>query len=170
LNDKRLVASLPSEWSACLRDLNEGARPRRTYDRSAELRARAAAVIPGGSHGTGRPLVISRPSPLYFEKASGSRIWDVDANEYIDLIMAKGPFVLGYAHPEVDDAAIAQLRNGMLMTLNNPLHVRFVDELLSRFPSAEMGLFLQNRFGRDHSGREDRPARDGSIGNTEERV
>src|SRR4051812_42899162 len=83
------------------------------------------------------------PLPLYFERGSGGRIWDADGNEYVDFIMAYGPFLLGYANAEVDRAAMGQAARGNLLSLNHPMHLRFVEALLRRFPAAEMGLFVK---------------------------
>lgn len=113
------------------------------YDASREVFRRAQQVIPGGIHVSGTPLVDLERSPLYFERGAGSHIWDADGHEYIDFIMAYGPFLLGYAHPEVDDAAIGQLRRGNLLSLNHPLHVQFAEAVLQRFQNSDMVLFLK---------------------------
>ncbi len=113
------------------------------YSRSRELSRRAAELIPGGGHLSGRALLEDEEAPCYFVEGCGSRIRDVDGHEYIDFIMAFGPFLLGYAHPEVDATAIKQLKRGHLLSLNHPLHVRFVECLLERFPGAEMGTFFR---------------------------
>ncbi len=81
---------------------------------------------------------------MYIERGAGSRCWDIDGNEYIDYFMAFGPHLLGYAHPEVDEAAVAQLRRGTPLSMNHPLHVRFIERLLGRFPGAEMGTFFRS--------------------------
>lgn len=117
--------------------------PARTFDASRALLQRARALIPGGYHLSGRPLVSPDDSPMYFERGAGARVWDVDGHEYIDFVMAFGPLLLGYAHEEVDRAAFEQARRGNLLTLNHPLHLRFVERLVARFPGAEMGVFFK---------------------------
>ena len=42
-----------------------------------------------------------RPTPLFVTSGTGSRLHDVDGNEYVDYVMAYGPLILGHAHPEV---------------------------------------------------------------------
>lgn len=113
------------------------------YARSREMFARARAVIPGGHHLSGRPLVDAETTPMYMERASGGRVWDVDGHEYIDLMMGFGPYLLGYAHLEVDRAAAAQARAGTVLSMNHPMHLRFIEALLPRFPGAEMGTFVR---------------------------
>jgi glutamate-1-semialdehyde 2,1-aminomutase len=114
------------------------------YARSADLFRRATRVIPGGIHLSGRPLGDPDDSPLYMERGQGCTVWDVDGNEYIDLFMAFGPFLLGYAHPEVDGAVIEQLRKGHLLSMNHALHVELIEKLVARFPGAEMGVFFRS--------------------------
>lgn len=114
------------------------------YPRSRALFERAQRVIPGGIHLSGRPLVDAETTPMYFDRAKGCRLWDVDGREYVDYLMAFGPFLLGYAHPEVDQAADEQGRRGRLLSMNHPLHVRFVETLVERFPGADMGVFFRS--------------------------
>ncbi len=113
------------------------------YGRSEALLRRAQAIIPGGHHLSGRPLLSPHDSPMYIERGLGCRCWDVDGHEYIDYFMAFGPHLLGYADPEVDAAAILQLRRGTPLSLNHPLHLDFIERLLARFPGAEMGAFFK---------------------------
>ena len=64
--------------------------------RDAELRERAAQVIPGGMYGHESTKWLPDEYPQFFSRASGARIWDVDDNEYIDFMCAFGPNLLGY--------------------------------------------------------------------------
>ncbi|MDC0715704.1 aspartate aminotransferase family protein [Nannocystis bainbridge] len=117
--------------------------PARSFLASQELLQRARTLIPGGYHLSGRPLVTPADSPMYFARGAGCRVWDVDGHEYIDYVMAFGPLLLGYAHEEVDRAAFEQARRGNLLTLNHPLHLRFVERLVARLPGADMGAFFK---------------------------
>ncbi|MBI3967607.1 MAG: aminotransferase class III-fold pyridoxal phosphate-dependent enzyme [Chloroflexi bacterium] len=51
------------------------------------------------------------PYPLYFKKGQGSRIWDADGNEFLDLAASHGSNVLGHAYPEIVDALVDTMRN-----------------------------------------------------------
>jgi glutamate-1-semialdehyde aminotransferase/predicted dehydrogenase len=113
------------------------------FTKSWSLLGQAEQWIPGGYHLSGKPLTLPGGSPVYIERGKGGRCWDIDGHEYIDLIMALGPFLLGYANEEVDRAAAEQARQGNLLTLNHPLHVRFVERLLRWFPAAEMATFFK---------------------------
>ena len=117
-----------------------------TINRYASSRAfaqRALEIIPGGGHLSGRAIGDPYDAPRYFDRAKGSRIWDVDGHEYIDFVMAYGPFLLGYAHEEVDRAGFIQASRGNLVSLNHPMHVRFIEALLARVPGSEMGAFFK---------------------------
>ncbi len=113
------------------------------FPKSLALHRRAERLIPGAHHLSGRPLVDPLLSPMYFERGKGARVWDVDGHEYIDFLMAFGAFGLGYANEEVDRAAFEQASRGSLLSLNHPLHLRFLEELLARFPGSEMGAFFK---------------------------
>jgi glutamate-1-semialdehyde 2,1-aminomutase len=114
------------------------------YPRSVELAHRARRVIPGGRHLSGRELVDIESTPSYFEWGSGAHVRDVDGRTYVDWLMAFGPFLLGYARREVEDAALEKAQHGRLLSLNHPYHVHFIESLLTRFPWADMGCFFRN--------------------------
>src|SRR4051812_46546846 len=98
-----------------------------SYERSQSLYLAARRLIPGGVHRSGAPLLDPERSPMYFERGRGCRVWDVDGHEYIDFIMAYGAFLLGYAEEAVDRAAMEQAARGNLLSMNHPLHLRFVE-------------------------------------------
>src|SRR6266700_2799843 len=74
-----------------------------TADR--QLRERARAVIPGGMYG--HQAAPGAAYPQFMRGGRGARIWDVDGNEYVDLMCSYGPVVLGHQHPAVEVAAAA---------------------------------------------------------------
>jgi len=71
---------------------------------------------PSGVHSNYR---LIDPYPLYFSKGKGSRLWDVDGNEYIDYNMAFGALVTGHAHPILVSAMVEQVRNGTIFGYEN---------------------------------------------------
>jgi glutamate-1-semialdehyde 2,1-aminomutase len=100
-------------------------------------------VIPGGIHLSGRPLGDPTSSPMYMTSGAGCRVRDADGHAYIDYVMAFGPFLFGYAHPEIDAAACEQLARGSLLSMNHPIHIDFIEALVQRFPAADMGVFFR---------------------------
>jgi len=89
-------------------------RPRQA---DAALRRRAAAVIPGGMYGHQSAGPLPPEYPQFLRRGLGARVWDVDGNEYVDLMCSYGPIVLGHRHPAVEaaaqgQAALADCQNG----------------------------------------------------------
>ncbi len=104
-----------------------------------KLWQRAEKCIPGGNG-----LLSKRPSryapdlwPTYYDRAVGVEIWDLDGNRYIDMAqMGIGAAILGYAHPEVNQAVIECLGKGVSTTLNPPEEVALAEKLLELNPFA----------------------------------
>ena len=69
------------------------------YEKSKELYERGCKVLAGGVSSEFRKF--NAPHPLYYSHASGSRITDVDGNEYLDFTLSQGPLILGHSHPHV---------------------------------------------------------------------
>lgn len=98
---------------------------------------RAKTLIPGGTQ-----LLSKRPEmfapdvwPAYYSKAKGSRVWDMDGREFIDMsIMAVGACILGYADDEVDDAVVQALSSGVNSSLNCPEEVELAEALIELHP------------------------------------
>ncbi len=102
------------------------------------MHRRARLVTPGGVHGEGR---TSKPYPLYMERAQGSRIWDVDGNEYIDFHSGFGAVLLGHNDPRIRQAVLESLdEHGVMMATANSIEVQLSEKLVEHVPSAEMVL------------------------------
>ena len=80
--------------------------------KSIELYRRALSMIPGGVNSPVRAFKAIGISPTFIKAAKGSKIWDVDGNEYVDYVGSWGPMILGHAHPTVVSAIEAQLKRG----------------------------------------------------------
>jgi glutamate-1-semialdehyde 2,1-aminomutase len=76
-------------------------------------------------------------APKYLVKGKGSRVWDVDDNEYIDFNAAIGPISLGYAYKKVDKAIKKQLKNGISFSLMHTLEVELCELISTIIPNAE---------------------------------
>ncbi len=113
------------------------------HAKSQQWLARAAQVIPGAHHLSGRVLTTPGRSPMYMAHGRGCRITDVDGHEYTDYLMAFGAFLLGYADPEVDAAARQELDQGPLLSMNRPQHVLFAEALVGRFTGTDMAVLLK---------------------------
>jgi len=108
--------------------------------RSLELYRRAGELIPGWTQLISRRAdqYANGVSPIYAQRAKGSRFVDVDGNEYIDWVNAVGAVILGHADEVVDNAVKEQIDRGSIYTLNSPLEVELAEVLCQTIPSAEM--------------------------------
>lgn len=75
--------------------------------------------------------------PVYLSHGKGSRVWDVDGNEYLDWNAAIGPLSLGYGYPEVDDAIRKQLEKGITFSLMHELEYEVASMIHEIIPNAE---------------------------------
>ncbi|MFO7523912.1 MAG: aminotransferase class III-fold pyridoxal phosphate-dependent enzyme [Ignavibacteriaceae bacterium] len=80
---------------------------------------------------------IKGVAPKYLQKGKGAHVWDMDGNEYIDLLMAIGPLSLGYAYDKVDEAIRKQLQDGITFSLMHPLEVDVAELIHHLIPNAE---------------------------------
>ena len=120
--------------------------PLERYRRSVEWLARAEAVIPLGSQtfSKSRTAFPVGVSPLFIERGSGSRVWDVDGNEYLDFINGLLAISLGYNDPDVDVAVQAQLRSGVTFSLPHPIETEVAEMIVDLVPCAELVRFGKN--------------------------
>ena len=106
-----------------------------------KLYKRAKRVIPGGNM-----LLSKRPEmflpeqwPSYFSKSKGCEVWDLDGNKFIDMsIMGIGTNILGYGHPEVDEAVQKTIQAGNMSTFNCSEEVYLSEKLVELHPWADM--------------------------------
>jgi glutamate-1-semialdehyde 2,1-aminomutase len=105
--------------------------------RSQELHAEARRVLSGGvsSHFKGW-------HPFYVAEAKGSRLRDVDGNEYVDLIMGFGPNFLGHSPDVVLDRVVASFASGTSLAIATPLEVELARKIASLVPSMEQMRFV----------------------------
>lgn len=91
-------------------------------------------ITPGGVNSGFR---YRDPFPLYFSKAQGSRVWDIDGNEYLDFVVANGACILGHKDPRVSEAVQKQLETGLTVGLESELSIKVAKMLNEMIPSAE---------------------------------
>lgn len=83
-------------------------------------------------------------SPLFIEKGKGSKVVDLDGNEYIDFVNALASVTLGYCDSDVDGAVIEQLKNGVSFSLPHRLEAEVAEKIISLVPCAEQVRFAKN--------------------------
>ncbi|MEW6723442.1 MAG: aminotransferase class III-fold pyridoxal phosphate-dependent enzyme [Bacillota bacterium] len=105
---------------------------------SAALYERAARVMPGGVCHNPR---FYPPYPVYLSRAEGSRIWDVDGNEYIDLWMGHYSHILGH-NPELLRTVIAETAaQGTHWGIVHEHQIAYAEDLCRVIPSVERVRF-----------------------------
>lgn len=114
--------------------------------RSAALRERTAKVMPGGVASSLRAL----DTPMFASHGKGSRIWDVDGNEYIDFVMAFAPLMLGHAPDSVNNAIREQLDKGLIHGCGTELEAELAEEVIEIVPGVEQIRFATSGSESDH--------------------
>ena len=122
-----------------LRDIRADAVGADRYRRSAELHATARGSLAGGVNSNFR--LGGTPQPLFFRGAAGSRVHDVDGNEYVDYVLGMGPAILGHAPDVVRRAVIEALDGGQLYGGQNENEVALAETLCELLPVAERVRF-----------------------------
>ena len=105
---------------------------------SKELFRKACGVMPGGVNSPVRAFKSVGGDPLFFKKASGSKICDVDGNEYIDYVGSWVPLIFGHAHPQIVDALKRQIQLGTSYGAPTELEIELAERVVSLVPSLEV--------------------------------
>ena len=111
------------------------------YARSQQLFEESRRYIAGGNS---RLTVFYQPHPIFLERGSGARAWDVDGNEYLDFINNYTSLIHGHANPEVTDAAIAAVRAGTAFAAPTPAEVELARLICDRLPAVERIRFTNS--------------------------
>jgi glutamate-1-semialdehyde 2,1-aminomutase len=99
---------------------------------------RALEMIPGGVDSPVRAFKAIGISPTFIDRAKGSKIWDIDGNEYIDYVGSWGPMILGHAHPGVVAALKKAIPKGTSYGAPTFLEVELAAKVKKAFPSMEL--------------------------------
>ena len=108
------------------------------FKNSHEWFERGKRVVPGCSQtfSKGWTQFTFGASPIFLRSGKGSRVIDVDGNEYIDYPMGLGPIILGHNYPSVTDAVMQQMQDGTTFSLPHPLEVELAEMLVDIIPCA----------------------------------
>ncbi len=106
--------------------------------KSMALYRRALEMIPGGVNSPVRAFKAIGIPPTFIERAKGSKIWDVDGNEYIDYVGSWGPMIVGHAHPKIVAALKKAIPKGTSFGASTPLEIELAAKVKKAFPSMEL--------------------------------
>jgi glutamate-1-semialdehyde 2,1-aminomutase len=108
------------------------------HKKSADLFARAQALIPGGVNSPVRAFRSVGGEPLFIARGEGSHLFDADGNEYIDYVGSWGPLLLGHRHPEILKALEEALDIGTSFGAPTEREVELAEAIRAAVPSVEM--------------------------------
>ena len=110
-----------------------------------KLYEEALGLIPGAILGIRRPYnFVEGEYPIFFKTAKGGKVIDVDGNEYIDMLCAYGPIIIGHREEEIDSAVIKQIKEkGFCMSLTQPVQNQLAKKLKQLIPCAEKMVFVK---------------------------
>ena len=112
-----------------------------SIEKSKEIFSKAINVLPSGCTSSIRGYPVYDPHPIYIVSGLGSKISDVDGNDYVDYINSMGAIILGHCNSKITDAVINQIKLGTMFGTTNELEVKVAEKIKSLVPSAEMIRF-----------------------------
>ncbi|NPD31901.1 glutamate-1-semialdehyde 2,1-aminomutase [Eggerthellaceae bacterium zg-997] len=107
------------------------------HSRSTEVFGHARTVIPGGVNSPVRAFSNVGIDPVFYDRAQGAQVWDIDGNAYLDFICSWGPMIFGHGDPEILDAVRCQLDRGVSFGAPCEAEVRLADLICSVAPGVE---------------------------------
>jgi len=108
-----------------------------TYQKSAQAFVKACSYLPGGVNSPVRAFGGLDAGPVFVAAAKGSKIYDIDGNEYIDYVCSWGPMILGHAHPKVLKAIEAAARKGTSFGAPTLAETELAEKVVAAFDSIE---------------------------------
>lgn len=112
---------------------------RKGYNKSAQLLERAKKVLASGVSSEFRKY--NHPHAIFYTDGKGSRIYDVDGNEYLDFTLSQGPLIVGHSHPHVLNAINEYSSYGQIFAGQHIREVELAEKLNQLIPSAELMRF-----------------------------
>lgn len=110
----------------------------RSFDKSKAAFAKAKPLMPGGVNSPVRAFKSVNMDPVFMERGKGSKIYDIDGNEYIDYVLSWGPLVLGHADEQVIEALKKVAELGTSFGAPSELETKMAELVIERVPSVEV--------------------------------
>ena len=99
--------------------------------------AHACELMPGGVNSPVRAYKKVGTTPVFYDHAKGSLVWDVDGNEYVDFICSWGPMICGFGDDDVMDAVRAQLERGVSFGAPCEAEIALAEKICDVVPGVE---------------------------------
>lgn len=116
----------------------------RKYTKSAGAFAEACKYLPGGVDSPVRAFGGVDIGPVFVASARGSKIYDIDGNEYIDYVCSWGPMILGHAHPAVLEAILAAAKKGSSFGAPTLAETQLAKKVIAAYNSIEKVRFVSS--------------------------
>ncbi|MEK3991365.1 glutamate-1-semialdehyde 2,1-aminomutase [Robertmurraya sp. FSL R5-0851] len=110
----------------------------RSYSKSIEAFAEAKTLMPGGVNSPVRAFKSVKMDPIFMERGKGSKIYDIDGNEYIDYVLSWGPLILGHANDRVVEAIKKVAELGTSFGAPSLIETKLANLVKERVPSIEI--------------------------------
>src|SRR5262249_40014018 len=118
--------------------------PALRLEKSLALFEEAQRLSPGGVMGIRRPYnFVPGEYPIFIDRGYGGHIVDVDGNDYIDMLCAYGPIILGFVEPEINLAVTARMAKGFCFSLVQPEQNQLEQRLIDLVPCAEQAILVK---------------------------
>ncbi|MFP3982544.1 MAG: glutamate-1-semialdehyde 2,1-aminomutase [Desulfurivibrionaceae bacterium] len=111
---------------------------------SEQMYTKACKLIPGGVNSPVRACKSVGCNPRFIKKAAGSKVYDVDGNEYLDFVCSWGPMILGHNHPAVVEAVQRSLSNGTSFGAPCEEEIELAELVINALPSVDMVRFVNS--------------------------
>lgn len=117
-----------------------------SFSSSEQLLERALRTIPLGSQTFSKSYkhYPKGGSPFFAERGQGAYLYDVDGNQFIDMVNGLAAVTLGYCDPDVDAAILEQVKKGVIFSLSSELEACLSEKLAELIPCSEMSRFGKN--------------------------
>ncbi|KMM59336.1 glutamate-1-semialdehyde aminotransferase [Bacillus glycinifermentans] len=110
----------------------------RSYEKSKAAFKKAQQVLPGGVNSPVRAFKSVNMDPIFMERGKGSKIYDIDGNEYIDYVLSWGPLILGHSNEQVVKSIQETAKNGTSFGAPTELETELAELVIERVPSIEI--------------------------------
>ncbi len=120
------------------------ARKKSSHSKSIKAFARAVRFLPGGVDSPVRAFGGVDEKPVFIARAKGSKIYDIDGNEYIDYVCSWGPMILGHSHPKVVKAVADAAKKGTSFGAPTLAETQLAEKITKAFDSIEKVRLLSS--------------------------
>ncbi|MBM7572010.1 glutamate-1-semialdehyde 2,1-aminomutase [Aquibacillus albus] len=110
----------------------------KNFEQSVDAYKEAVELMPGGVNSPVRAFKSVGMNPIFMERGKGSKIFDIDGNEYIDYVLSWGPLILGHADERVVSKLKTVTENGTSFGAPTLIENKLANLLIERVPSIEM--------------------------------